>query len=880
MAQLPVGTAIGSSNKGTIRQGIGTSTYLDTSTSSKTSAIQTKITTIKGRGVSTSRGGGSGGGQSTEGGYVLPTGETVPVTPAITKAIQTGQTTQQIKIIAQNEAIRNKNAQAIAQSQVRNSSYYLSPSYKEKKIFQLKQQGYSEKEARYNVSQAQSQVYANKTYQPQQHQTVQVQLQNQSQPSFSFDSTVAEHSNTINQTQIQTQPPRSIWKIFKKSYGEYGVGGLATFFKDVYKETIPVKTKQTFKAGTFGISTKVMEVASNVLAKNKQFWTGTPAKAEAFQTLSFLSLGAGSTPKGLGNANILITKPIRQREPSFALEKTYMEVNLNTGKSTTIGEYKIFTEKQPPRVQYLTTINRQSKGLEPYFLKKWDYKQYNYLPSVKSETSTPFRASATEGFITLEKKGGKVGKLSLVEGQSKPVNVQTDILSPTDQFLANRLAQARAKGTPVSSKLTNEIISKNDMQVFSDIQSTNFGKVRLLNKDNSRLDIFPKGQGRTITRSRALTNIKALSETEQKTVFAEQTVFLDTTFPRLKNPRVNTQTPELKTLHTHYNEPVIVGEVPTNIISPNTNIVKTPFDKTFAIQEAKQLYFISKSPPPKVPKARMSSKQLPSYQLLSVKTLSVYLGTGQYERTTGGALPSTTLQSVSLNVKTFQTNFPSQSDFADFKQSNFQSLSNPTLFKENTKINQKSASLSMSKSISKNMFKESTITKNPSKEVTINKEITKTVQKQTPKLITKNILKPIFKNPDIIIPKSPPPKSSTSTNKRGYFSFKSPNPFSSGNGGGYNVFSKRFGKWFQIGTASNPKQAFNIGTGYTQKTLARSFSVTGGNLAGGYLPRGYRVRNKGGRRTFLEPISQALNTGMELGDIQLFKSMKGGRKKK
>ena len=85
--------------------------------------------------------------------------------------------------------------------------------------------------------------------------------------------------------------------------------------------------------------------------------------------------------------------------------------------------------------------------------------------------------------------------------------------------------------------------------------------------------------------------------------------------------------------------------------------------------------------------------------------------------------------------------------------------------------------------------------------------------------------------------------------------------------GVYNVFSKRFGKWFQIGTAKTSREAFNIGSAYTQRTLARSFSVSGKDFIGGYVPKGYKVKQKKGKTIFIEPSKQALNLPTELSAL-------------
>jgi hypothetical protein len=93
--------------------------------------------------------------------------------------------------------------------------------------------------------------------------------------------------------------------------------------------------------------------------------------------------------------------------------------------------------------------------------------------------------------------------------------------------------------------------------------------------------------------------------------------------------------------------------------------------------------------------------------------------------------------------------------------------------------------------------------------------------------------------------------------------------------GKYNVLVKRFGQWKPLAVGVSLQNAFNIGGKVTQQSLARSFKVTGGSLAGGFIPRGYKTKNTKKQGTyFVEPSKQALNLFSETKELQFWKRKK------
>ena len=94
----------------------------------------------------------------------------------------------------------------------------------------------------------------------------------------------------------------------------------------------------------------------------------------------------------------------------------------------------------------------------------------------------------------------------------------------------------------------------------------------------------------------------------------------------------------------------------------------------------------------------------------------------------------------------------------------------------------------------------------------------------------------------------------------------------------YPVLVRRFGKFKIVGYGRTPGEALQIGRERVSKTLARTFAIPG--LKPTKIP-GYKAKKeKKEGLVFIEPAKRALAAPTEIKEIQYFKRVKGGRKKK
>ena len=111
------------------------------------------------------------------------------------------------------------------------------------------------------------------------------------------------------------------------------------------------------------------------------------------------------------------------------------------------------------------------------------------------------------------------------------------------------------------------------------------------------------------------------------------------------------------------------------------------------------------------------------------------------------------------------------------------------------------------------------------------------------------------------------------------FGFKLPKSFQPTiKTGKYPVLIRRFGQFKIIGYGKTPKQAVSIGKSAVGTTLARTFKVP--SFKGFKIP-GYKTKkSKKEGLVFIEPSARALSTKSEQKEIQIYKGMKGGSRKR
>ncbi|HUU87846.1 MAG TPA: hypothetical protein VMX17_08845, partial [Candidatus Glassbacteria bacterium] len=118
--------------------------------------------------------------------------------------------------------------------------------------------------------------------------------------------------------------------------------------------------------------------------------------------------------------------------------------------------------------------------------------------------------------------------------------------------------------------------------------------------------------------------------------------------------------------------------------------------------------------------------------------------------------------------------------------------------------------------------------------------------------------------------RTPPPPSS--------YKFRPGKPKSIFSTGKYKVFGRRFGKFLQVGAGRTPLEAVGVGQRWAKQTLGVTWKVP--SYKGTKVP-GFRTKKTKEGTLFIEPRGKRLKKGTkEIPEIQYFKRVKGGRKKK
>lgn len=193
-----------------------------------------------------------------------------------------------------------------------------------------------------------------------------------------------------------------------------------------------------------------------------------------------------------------------------------------------------------------------------------------------------------------------------------------------------------------------------------------------------------------------------------------------------------------------------------------------------------------------------------------------------------------------------------------------------TKIKEGTKIKSFTATTTIQKPITK--IKTSTIMKESTAQIPKQQSMLiqnqKIIQKQIPKqvLITKQV--PVRIASSRVFNLKPAP----------LFSFKIKKEKSSSlSFGKFPAYLRRFGEFKLVGYGRTPEEAFLIGKQAASKTLGATFKVPSYK---GTKTKGFRTKKTKEGIEFIELPKYRLSTGTEKKEIQMFKKLKGGRKKK
>ena len=234
------------------------------------------------------------------------------------------------------------------------------------------------------------------------------------------------------------------------------------------------------------------------------------SKGTQLQSAVFLSFAGVKIPK-LQQLKI----PLRQaREPSFIEVQQPLIIG---GKPTTISSFRITRETAPP-----TLVGTKAEGLLGGRIQ----------PAKLEVTTTPLKVIDKFPTLTLTTKGGRVGKLDIITGVSKPTGVESlGQLTPRQQFLFQRFAEARVGGRPVALKNIPKVLKKDLEFDLGQLQAVKLGRVDI-GKQPTGSDLLPTKQaGKRITRFETLSQFEKVGKTDQFDVFRGVTFFKDVTKP-------------------------------------------------------------------------------------------------------------------------------------------------------------------------------------------------------------------------------------------------------------------------------------------------------------------------------------------------------------
>ncbi len=264
--------------------------------------------------------------------------------------------------------------------------------------------------------------------------------------------------------QFSTSFPKTVEKV-KTVGGKVKEKGKGIFKRQIFELNL---AKDIAKAGIQkGRETPLPSPFRGTIIPKREVFE-TPEGKKLTQRIELLTLASFITPRAIGKQIIVETIPLRQRMKPLGVEE--IQTTVVKGKPIRTPDYKIFTEKQPPRIRKTTTLTKEQLGKQPEIV---------FLPKVTSRATTPFKAIVDKPFIVLEAKTARVGTASEIAGTSKRLNIlEFKKLPPTQQLLVRRLARSKAGGRPVSDEFLFKVLKPDQLRFISNIEITKLAKVR------------------------------------------------------------------------------------------------------------------------------------------------------------------------------------------------------------------------------------------------------------------------------------------------------------------------------------------------------------------------------------------------------------------
>lgn len=477
-------------------------------------------------------------------------------------------------------------------------------------------------------------------------------------------------------------------------------------------------------------------------------------------------------------------------------------------KQTISGEYR------PPTKTIITTRFRQALGIKPIrVVKVTPAKYYTITPAGKYIVDNkPYNA-------VIQREGYKSISLKEISGtEFKEFNPKTTKLGKVDQYILNKL------GT----------------------ENNNFKYYRGTIKTYS----ITRGQNtKIVSFNRAIVKEKLVFESPEAYYLRGRVAYkpINTLRP---SPRGNIN--YQNTIRTVYKEPVYFDTGSTSNIVTLATITKTPWSKTFAVQQ--QLTKTVINPPKSITTIQPVTVRTTITPINKIETQSVFYGRGTYEQTTGTGILSIQNTQQSSRQSLIQT--PSVSAIQ------LESLSTKQLSSSTTKTISRQISRSNQVIVTKPIVVEV-----PKLDERIDQRVDQRVdQRQQQKLIQRQVSRSGFYTPSPRPPRRPPEETITP------LGFKLPKiKSSSSSNKSYSVFGRRFGQFKFVGKSRTPKGAIKIGREYTGRTLAATFKIKG-------LPKqkisGFRTKEENGERLYIEPRGRRLKRGSgEVPEISFYRGL-------
>ena len=378
--------------------------------------------------------------------------------------------------------------------------------------------------------------------------------------------------------------------------------------------TKPTTSLEQFKLGVSQITPEkqsalqktwvgVQRVLEDIDTLGVRYWGGEKGleQIKEFQEATAKSVSSDIAalgwwaPGGIARTAGAIKIPLRdvQKVPQFLEIQRPLQI---AGKETTISKYLIKQELTPPLIK-----------LQPS-------KDIGYLGKTDLLKITPPKIQTTESILpiigekapiyTLTTKGGKVGEIVRLRGESIPRNIkELQSLPKVEQYTWKKLAEMATGGTPVSLKNVPKVLKQDSQKVVGLIEQFNIGKIKQLRKGEYLADLMPPAKaGRRTKLYQTAGEVFEVKRLPQYDILTGRIVFKDVTKPFA---RATGKLPQMEGTIIRIKEPLRYGETGTQIIQKG---VKTP--RGIIPQTAQELLVATPKPVPKPVRAPPKTKPL------------------------------------------------------------------------------------------------------------------------------------------------------------------------------------------------------------------------------------------------------------------------------